>query len=118
MRAPRVAFVLLVLVACGGGDDGGNMGLPEVDCAQPIPSFTEVRAFPYTCNGCHTVLIADDDPRRDAPPGMNFDLYSVAVENAERIAISVNEGTMPPTGGIPYSMQQELFLWALCGTPP
>ena len=104
------------MAACGGG--GSPSGPPEVDCNQAIPSFTQVAAFPTTCNECHTVLIADDDPRRDAPPGMNFDVYASAAENAERIAISVNEGTMPPSGGILYSQEQQLFLWAMCGTPP
>jgi hypothetical protein len=117
MRAPRSVFALVLVAACGG-DDGGGSGVPEVDCTQPVPSFAEVEAFPNTCNACHTVLIADDDPRRDAPPGMNFDIYSVAVDNAQRIAISVNEGTMPPAGGVIFSEKQDLFLWALCGTPP
>jgi hypothetical protein len=118
MRVRLAAIVLVLGAGCGGGDDGFGMGVPEVDCSLPIPSFSQVEAFPHTCNQCHTVLIADDDPRRDAPPGMNFDVYDSAVDNAERSAITVNEGTMPLSGGIIFSEKQDLYLWALCGTPP
>ena len=117
MRIERAGLVLVLVAACGGGDDGFGTGKPDVDCSQPVPTFSEVEAFPNTCNACHTILIADDDPRRDAPPGMNFDIYAQAVPNAERAAISVNEGTMPLAGGVLYSEKQQMYLWALCGTP-
>jgi hypothetical protein len=112
-----VAAALFVVAVGCGGDDGFGMGIPEVDCSEPIPRFLEVRAFPGTCNSCHTVQIADDDPRRDAPPGMNYDNYAQAVANAEGAAITVNEGTMPLSGGLTFTDRKQLFLWALCGTP-
>jgi hypothetical protein len=121
MRTRLSALVFALLPAVGlaacGSDDGFGEGIPDVDCSQPVPTFAEVLAFPRTCNSCHTVLIADDDPRRDAPAGMNYDLYGPAVEHAEGAAITVNEGTMPLSGGLSARDRNDLFLWALCGTP-
>jgi hypothetical protein len=118
MRLSLLALALAPLFVVGcGSDDGNGTGIPEVDCSEPVPRFAEVLAFPRTCNSCHSVAISDDDPRRMAPPGMNFDLYSSAVEYAEEAAITVNEGTMPVTGGIRTSDKEDLYLWALCGTP-
>jgi len=116
MRTSLLAVALVLATGCGGGDGFGT-GVPSVDCSQPVPTFSEVLAFPRTCNSCHTVQIADNDPRRDAPDGMNYDVYAAAVQYAEPAAISVNEGTMPLSGGLTYTDRDALFLWALCGTP-
>lgn len=117
MRLACIAALLTAASGCGG-DDGYGTGVPDVDCSQPVPTFAEVLAFPRTCNSCHTVDIADDDPRRDAPAGMNFDVLSSAQQYAEQAAVTVNEGTMPPSGALSFNDRDALFLWALCGTPP
>lgn len=120
MRSTRrcLLFVILAVIpgGCGRGDEFGE-GVPDVDCSQPVPVFADVLAFPKTCNSCHTVQIADDDPRRDAPEGMNYDVYTTAVQYAEDGAITVNEGTMPLSGGLSVRDRDDLFLWSLCGTP-
>lgn len=118
MRLPLFATLILLATSCGGDGDGFGEGIPDVDCSKPIPTFSEVRAFPNSCNNCHSVQIADDDPRRDAPPGMNYDVYATAVEYAEGAAITVNEGTMPISGGLQNRDREPMYLWALCGTPP
>jgi hypothetical protein len=97
-----------------GGDDG-----PSADCkAGAIPSFTEVAVF-AKCLGCHSTRVTGDE-RAEAPPDVNFDDYASAVAMAERAAQYVFRGIMPPvTAGVAVTdtEKQQLYLWALCGTP-
>jgi hypothetical protein len=98
-----------------GGDDG-----PSADCeAGTIPSFADVAIF-AKCLGCHSTEVTGD-ARNEAPPDVNFDDYASAVGMAERAAQYVFHGIMPPvTTDITVTdpEKEQLYLWALCGTPP
>jgi len=101
--------------AAGAGGDAG----PSADCeVEPIPSFADVAIF-AKCLGCHSTMVTGD-ARNEAPPDVNFDDYASAVGMAERAALYVFHGVMPPvTTGITVTgdEKEQLYLWALCGTP-
>ncbi len=107
-------LVAAFLMACGGGNEESAEELPDVDCSGTIPTFSQVTAF-VTCVNCHTSTAID---REDAPEGIDFDTYAAAKAHAEDAAAEVFEGAMPPS---PYELnaseKQNLYLWALCGTP-
>jgi cytochrome c5 len=122
---------LSLIVACGddsGDDDEGSSGdageqeepdLPDVDCdAQDIPTFEEVAAFDK-CTTCHSSELSGAE-RNGAPADDNWDTYEEAMEHADEIAHEVFEGEMPPEGSgmtLTATEEEELYLWALCGTP-
>ena len=112
----RLALLITVLAGCGGGGGNGT-GVPDVDCSDPVPTFREVLAFPRTCNSCHSIQLFGEDARQGAPEGMDYDVYDRAIMYAEEAAITVNEGTMPLDGGLSDEDKEDLYLWALCGTP-
>jgi uncharacterized membrane protein len=114
--------------AAAGGDAGdgdaaaagtGGSAGPSADCeAEPIPAFDEVAIF-AKCLGCHSTRVTGD-ARKEAPPDVNFDDYASAVGMAERAALYVFHDIMPPvTTGITVTSdeKEQLYLWALCGTP-
>jgi hypothetical protein len=115
-----LSSVLLLAVACGDdGEEEHEHELPDVECeGADVPSFAEVEAFDK-CTTCHSSELTGDD-RNDAPEDDNWDDYEEAMEHAELIAHEVFEGEMPPEdSGITLTADEEedLYLWALCGTP-
>jgi hypothetical protein len=83
-----------------------------------IPTYDEVAAFD-TCTNCHS---SDrmGEARNDAPEEFNFDTYAAAMHEPEEVAHEVFEGAMPPAdSGFSLSEEdkQDLYRWALCGTP-
>ena len=119
---------LLGLLACAGvcacGDDAGTIegGPPEVDCpsdSEDVPRFDEVDAFSKVCTRCHDSSLSGSQ-RHNAPSKINFDDYDSAKAHAERAATEVYWGNMPPSGsGYTLTSEEidELFAWAMCGTP-
>ena len=113
--------ILLVgtLSACGSEDEEEEE-LPEVDCsATPIPTFDQVTAFSQVCTNCHSSTLSGED-RNDAPTPVNFDTYANAQAYAEKAAEEVFEGEMPPEDSgetLTADQKEDLYLWALCGTP-
>lgn len=124
MRWLTSLCLVAALAACGGEDDeggggGGEKDLPEVDCSGDIPTFDEVSAFSEVCTGCHSTSLSGSD-RNGAPTSINWDDYDSARANAEEGAEAVFEGEMPPAGAgatLTNAQKEELYLWALCGTP-
>ena len=91
---------------------------PSADCNQAIPSFGEVQIF-AKCLGCHATEVTGS-ARQGAPPSANLDDYDSAAAVAERAALYVFHGIMPPpvTGiTVTEAEKEQLYLWALCGTP-
>ncbi|HEU5073061.1 MAG TPA: hypothetical protein VFU02_02795 [Polyangiaceae bacterium] len=116
-----LAALALILAGCGGEDaegssDGGEL---EIDCdTESIATYPEVRAFDV-CTNCHAQDREGLD-RNGAPPTLNFDSYDGAAEAAARIVDQVSMGNMPPpNSGFSLSAeeQDELYVWASCGTP-
>ena len=107
------------LSACGSEDEEEEE-LPEVDCtATTIPTFDQVTAFSQVCTNCHSSTLTGD-ARNDAPEDINFDDYASAQAHAEKAAEEVFEGAMPPATAnemLTADQEQDLYLWALCGTP-
>ncbi|MGD8862072.1 MAG: hypothetical protein PVI30_18820 [Myxococcales bacterium] len=108
--------------AAGGGGEGGEDGeleLPEVDCdGADVPAFADVAAF-QTCTTCHSSAL-NGEQRNQAPDDDNFNTYESAVEIADEAAHEVYEGAMPPADSglsLTDAEKEELYLWALCGTP-
>ena len=115
-----VSVVALGAVGCGGEEEEG--AVPEVNCdaGVPIPTFSEVAVF-EECSKCHSKLLTGN-ARMKAPTDINFDDYASAVAHARKATSEVNGGDMPPPDapGFPEPTEQEkqqLYLWALCGTP-
>jgi uncharacterized membrane protein len=92
---------------------------PTADCAAgPIPTFGEVAIFRH-CILCHGTAVMGA-ARYDAPPNVNFDDYASAVLAAERAALYVFHRVMPPSNSgitVTDAEKEQLYLWALCGTP-
>jgi uncharacterized membrane protein len=111
--------VLALAVGCGDDAEDEEHALPDVDCeGADVPAFDEVAAFDK-CTVCHSSELSGED-RMDAPEDDNWDDYEEAAEHAEEIAHEVFEGEMPPEdSGITLTAAEEedLYLWALCGTP-
>lgn len=101
-----------------GGEDE-ELELPDVDCdGADVPTYADVAAFD-TCTNCHSSE-RTGDMRNDAPDDDNFDTYEAAAEIADEAAHEVYEGEMPPDGSgfsLTEDEKQDLYLWALCGTP-
>ena len=56
--------------------------------------------------------------RNGAPSAINLDLYESASEYAEAAARAVYHGCMPPEGvDIGDERKEQIYNWALCGTP-
>lgn len=113
--------ILLVatLAACSSEDEEEGEDLPEVDCAGAIPTFDQVTAFSEVCTNCHSTTLTGD-ARNDAPEDINWDDYASAKAHAEKGAEEVFEGEMPPEGSnetLTTAQKDDLYLWALCGTP-
>jgi hypothetical protein len=107
-------LVVLLSVGCGGDD----ASLPEIDCEMldSVPAYSELTII-EVCTGCHSSEREGAD-RGDAPVGVNFDTYAAASASAERGAIRVYAGEMPPAGTTATAAQkQQFYEWALCGTP-
>lgn len=99
-------------------EEGDELELPDVDCDQDVPAFDDVAAF-AVCTKCHSSELTGDD-RMDAEEDVNFDSYDDAKEEAEEAAHEVFEGDMPPKDSnlsLTAAEKEELYLWALCGTP-
>src|SRR5688500_1079200 len=109
------------LAACSSEDEAEDeaKNLPDVDCSQDVPAFDEVTAFSQVCSNCHSTTLSGDD-RNGAPSEINWDDYASAKAHAEEGAQEVFEGEMPPEGSnqtLTAAQEEDLYLWALCGTP-
>lgn len=119
MRWATSLLLVAALTACGSDDEGEEESLPEVDCSGAIPTFDQVTAFSEACTNCHSTSLSGAD-RHGAPTDINWDDYDSAKANAEHGAEEVFEGEMPPEGSgetITDAQKEQLYLWALCGTP-
>jgi uncharacterized membrane protein len=119
MRWAVSLCLVAALAACGSEDEEeAGAELPEVDCSGDVPTFDEVTAFSAVCTDCHSTSLSGDD-RNGAPARVNWDDYESARANAEDGAEAVFDGEMPPAGAgeLTSVQKEELYRWALCGTP-
>jgi hypothetical protein len=119
MRWVASLCLVAALAACGSEDeDEEGDALPEVDCSGEVPTFDEVSAFSDVCTDCHSTELSGA-ARNGAPSSINWDDYDSARANAEHGAEEVFEGEMPPEGAgeLTNAQKEQLYQWALCGTP-
>lgn len=134
----RRAAILLVVVGCGqtspplpserwfasAGAEAGSAdsGTPPVvatpsTCAAP-PTWANT-GEPYLltyCSGCHAEGVGTDF-RYGAPADVVLDTIDDLQAHAERVAVRIEDGTMPPTGG-PGAVENACFLaWLDQGAP-
>ncbi len=108
----------LALVLAIAGVAACGQELPTVDCATPaVPTYAMVNAFRLSCTTCHSSTLVGAS-RFGAPQTVNFDTYAAALPHAEEAARRVFAGDMPRTGTVSAGDKQDLYRWALCGTPP
>lgn len=89
---------------------------PVVDCdTVQVPAYEDVSIWPE-CTNCHATDL-EGAYRQGAPQGVNYDTYEAARGMAEDAAIEVNIGNMPFTGTVTEEQKEELYAWAMCGTP-
>jgi hypothetical protein len=108
------------LAACGGDDEEDEelAPLPDVDCDNDVPAFSEVTGFDK-CNLCHGSNVTGDE-RQDAPDDDTWDVYERAADEADQIVHELREGAMPPAdSGITLTAAEKdaMYHWALCGAP-
>lgn len=91
---------------------------PAVDCTKAVvPKFGAMTVW-ATCTNCHASTKIGR-ARLDAPSDVNFDSYAAAKVHASSSAGQVKAGKMPPSG-YPQptdAQKQDLYNWAVCGTP-
>jgi uncharacterized membrane protein len=113
-----LAALVICGLGCGSDDENHEHEEPDVDCSGTVPAYADVAAF-NKCTTCHAATNSSEE-RRGAPSAYNFDTYAGAQAEAEEIVHEVSEGKMPPSGsGITLTAgeKEELYTWALCGTP-
>ena len=110
MHVVRIVLAAALLAGC-------EQELPEVDCAPPVPAFADVHAFRLSCTTCHASTL-QGAARFGAPPGVDFDTHASAMRHAHEAARRVFSGDMPKRGQLAEADKQDLYRWALCGTPP
>ena len=88
--------LLLLAGSCAGADQDTDNGC---DTAIPVSWDGWAEGFFRTyCTSCHG---ADTTDRWGAPEGIDFDTEADVAQWAQSIEISVlEEGTMPPAGGV------------------
>lgn len=109
-----------LLTSCGDATKAGGDNLPEVDCSDLVPYYSEVEVFQpegNLCVQCHSATRTGQQ-RAGAPEYLDLDDYETASAYAELIARKVAAGAMPPEGyTISDAQKQQVYQWALCGTP-
>jgi uncharacterized membrane protein len=112
-----LAGLLSTLLGCGGDSEEE---LPEVDCnTGAVPKYSELKTTVFAkCTVCHDSA-KSGQARVEAPNDVNYDMYSTAKAKAKKAAAEVNEGAMPPKPfpALTDAEAQQLYKWALCGTP-
>ena len=100
--------VAFCLMGCNRGKDSG------VDCSSPPTYNSWTQGFlDGKCQSCHASTAPD---RHGAPPNVAFDNRTLALEWQERIAATIlEEGSMPPSGGITDEEMILLEQWIECG---
>jgi len=98
------------------GEDRDSAATTEVDLSDCVSTYAGIgQPFALTwCTGCHSSARTDGD-RFDAPEGVDLDTLADLRTHAERAAIRVSDGTMPPTGGISEAEQTRFLDWLACG---
>lgn len=118
------------LVACSSGEGEGTEqapvdNVPEFsgagDCAslKSVPTFSEAQVGIFShCVVCHSSSLSGA-ARHDALATVNFDTYDAAVSALQLALPAVKGRTMPPPRGegITNTDRNQLYEWALCGTP-
>ena len=63
------------------------------------------------CQGCHASTAQD---REGAPVGISFDSRADVLTHLPAIISEMQEGTMPPAGGVPEEEHAAFELWLSC----
>lgn len=109
-------LLLLPALLCGCQPAGPDEVPPTVDCDEADIQAYEDLPIWTSCTECHASDLTGAW-RKGAPEGVDFDSYDAAVAEAEDAAIEVYIGNMPFTGDVTEEEKEQLYAWALCGTP-
>jgi len=115
----RSAALLALLTTAGIGACGEKQDPVRhdfLDASGPVTWCEVGPIFTTVCTQCHSVS-NQGDARNGAPPEINFDTYSDAVDNLDRANVNIQAGTMPPTGGIPPEERNLIQWWVDQNTP-
>jgi len=105
----------LLLPACDDGESGDDEGT-NVDCnTVTVPKFADMTAW-AKCTTCHSSALTATS-RNGATPGINFDTFAAAMASAQTAMDEVEEGSMPPGGGLTADEKTQIINWASCDTP-
>ena len=104
---------LLLLAAAGCADgDSDTDGICDDVTPSTWASFGQ-DFVQENCQACHSGTSSN---RYNAPPAVNFDFEDEVRERADRVLTRVEEGSMPPQGGISEDDKQRLADWLTCGS--
>lgn len=87
----------------------------KVDTALLTYTNHTKRIFDGSCRPCHFPGGSQCQPQAGLPYCWNT--YSGVFQFREAIRIRVNDGTMPPAGGLPQGKQDTINAWVLRGAP-
>jgi uncharacterized membrane protein len=102
---------LVISAGCNGDDsdtDGGCVDVPPTTYASFGEDFLQ-----ENCQPCHSSTAQD---RHGAPPAVTFDTEQDALDLATIILTRVDNGSMPPQGGIEADDKVRLRNWLICGS--
>lgn len=121
---PVIPAAILLASALSGCDDHviGQSAPFVVTCLRDPPLTYEnfgKGMLDRHCNSCHTEA-AREGQRGGAPLGVDFDDWDMVLQWAERIEVrTVEESTMPPSGGTLLAYEREQFAeWMRCEVLP
>ena len=103
--------LLVLLVACGGKDEASDSSAP---CDPSVTYESFGRGFvTQHCQTCHASTSPD---RRGAPRDVVFDTEDDVWANADAIRVrAIEQGDMPPQGGVSADDLALLDRWLSCG---
>lgn len=109
----RISVALLLLAAAGcAGDDSDTDGV----CADVAPATWDSFGQDFVQENCQPCHASTTDERYGAPPAVTFDTEEQVRDRADRVLERVEDGSMPPQGGVSVDDVQRLDNWLTCGS--
>jgi len=90
----------------GGSGDGGSGCDPTY--SGRVSYCNQIKTIMNSCTGCHS---------GGRKAGVDLDTYQNVVSNASRANMTIQSGTMPPSGPLPADQMLQFTTWICDGMP-
>lgn len=118
MRHAILGPILIVAIAVGCGTKSDPNSDTDGSITTPVTFSDDVDVILATqCSSCHSSSLSGG-ARNGAPSGLDWDVYSSAAAQSDRIFARASAGTMPPSGDdVPADEVAVLQAWDEQGAP-